>query len=65
MINLLMRFYDTNAGTIEVDGHNIRNVTRKSLRENVFGSLILNIQEKDKESVFKFLESKNVTWEVL
>ena len=29
-----MRFYDTNAGTIEVDGHNIRNVTRKSLREN-------------------------------
>ena len=34
MINLLMRFYDTNAGTIEVDGHNIRNVTRKSLREN-------------------------------
>ena len=34
LINLLMRFYDTNAGTIEVDGHNIRNVTRKSLREN-------------------------------
>ena len=34
MINLLMRFYDTNAGTIEIDGHNIRNVTRKSLREN-------------------------------
>ena len=29
-----MRFYDTNAGAIEVDGHNIRNVTRKSLREN-------------------------------
>ena len=29
-----MRFYDTNAGTIEIDGHNIRNVTRKSLREN-------------------------------
>ena len=34
IVNLLMRFYDTNAGTIEVDGHNIRNVTRKSLREN-------------------------------
>ena len=34
LINLLMRFYDTNAGTIEIDGHNIRNVTRKSLREN-------------------------------
>ena len=37
----------------------------EEFRENVFGSLILNIQEKDKESVFKFLESKNVTWEVL
>ena len=37
----------------------------EEFRENVFGSLILNIQEKDKERVFKFLESKNVTWEVL
>lgn len=37
----------------------------EEFRENVFGSLILNIQEKDKDRVFKFLESKNVTWEVL
>ena len=37
----------------------------EEFRENVFGSLILNIQEKDKERVFQFLESKNVTWEVL
>lgn len=32
MINLLMRFYDVNAGSISVDGHDIAHVTRKSLR---------------------------------
>ena len=32
VINLLMRFYDVNRGSIQVDGHDIRNVTRKSLR---------------------------------
>lgn len=37
----------------------------EEFRENVYGSLILNIQEKDKEKVFTFLQSKNVTWEVL
>jgi len=30
-INLLMRFYDTDAGSISVDGHEIRSVTRDSL----------------------------------
>lgn len=34
LINLLMRFYDVKAGAIQVSGHDIRNVTRKSLREN-------------------------------
>jgi ATP-binding cassette subfamily B protein len=34
LINLLMRFYDVNSGTISVDGNDILNVTRKSLREN-------------------------------
>ena len=33
LINLLMRFYDVNAGIIAVDGHDIRLVTRQSLRE--------------------------------
>ena len=33
IINLLMRFYDVNAGTIYVDGHDIRKVTRASLRK--------------------------------
>ena len=32
LINLLMRFYDINDGQITVDDHNIRHITRKSLR---------------------------------
>ena len=32
IINLLMRFYDPEAGTITIDGHTISGVTRKSLR---------------------------------
>ena len=32
LINLLMRFYDTDKGTISVSGHNITEVTRQSLR---------------------------------
>lgn len=34
IINLLMRFYDVNSGEISVDGTDIRNITRHSLREN-------------------------------
>lgn len=34
IINLLMRFYDVNSGTISVDEHNISDVTRKSLRDS-------------------------------
>ena len=33
IINLLMRFYDTQGGTIYVDGHEIRHLTRSSLRK--------------------------------
>lgn len=32
IINLLMRFYDVDEGSIQVEGENIRNITRKSLR---------------------------------
>lgn len=32
LINLLMRFYDPDSGSIEVEGKDISNVTRKSLR---------------------------------
>ena len=34
IINLLMRFYDVDAGSIAVDGTDIREITRESLREN-------------------------------
>ncbi|MDE6838775.1 MAG: ABC transporter ATP-binding protein/permease, partial [Acutalibacter sp.] len=34
VINLLMRFYDVDAGAIRVDGRDVRDVTRKSLRRN-------------------------------
>ena len=34
IINLLMRFYDVNSGEINIDGKNIKNVTRKSLRDS-------------------------------
>jgi ATP-binding cassette, subfamily B, bacterial len=35
IIKLLLRFYDPEAGTIRLDGHNLRDVTLHSLRENV------------------------------
>ncbi len=35
LINLLMRFYDTNEGTITYDGNKIDEITRKSLRDNI------------------------------
>lgn len=34
IINLLMRFYDVNKGQISVDGTDIRQITRESLRDN-------------------------------
>lgn len=34
LINLLMRFYDADAGEIRVDGRDVRGVTRKSLRKS-------------------------------
>ncbi len=33
LINLLMRFYDVDSGTIAVDGTNIKHITRESLRD--------------------------------
>ncbi|CCY17720.1 aBC-type multidrug transport system ATPase and permease components [Eubacterium sp. CAG:786] len=34
IINLLMRFYDVDSGSVNVEGNDIRNVTRHSLRES-------------------------------
>lgn len=39
LINLLMRFYDVNEGSISVDGTDIRDITRKSLRTS-FGMVL-------------------------
>ena len=39
LINLLMRFYDPNCGTISVDEVNTQDVTRQSLRQN-FGMVL-------------------------
>ena len=38
LINLLMRFYDVNGGSIEVAGNDIRTLTRASLRGS-YGTL--------------------------
>lgn len=35
VINLIMRFYDVNSGSIKIDGADIRQITRKSLRDNI------------------------------
>ncbi|MDO4632875.1 MAG: ABC transporter ATP-binding protein [Eubacteriales bacterium] len=35
MINLLMRFYDPKQGTIRLDGHDISEIRRRDLRQNV------------------------------
>ena len=39
LINLLMRFYDVDSGSISVDGFDIRDIKRASLREN-FGMVL-------------------------
>lgn len=39
VINLLMRFYDVNNGSIQIDGTDIRDMTRKSLRDS-FGMVL-------------------------
>ncbi|MDR3374655.1 MAG: ABC transporter ATP-binding protein [Ancalomicrobiaceae bacterium] len=35
LVNLLLRFYDLESGTIRIDGTNIASVTQESLRENI------------------------------
>lgn len=39
VINLLMRFYDVNSGSIRIDGVDIRDMTRRSLRDS-FGMVL-------------------------
>ena len=37
----------------------------EDFREDVYGSLVLNMEEQDLEKACAFLDSKNVTWEVI
>lgn len=46
LINLLMRFYDVNSGTISIDGVSTQDVTRDSLRKN-FGMVLQDTWIKD------------------
>jgi len=39
MVKLLMRFYDVNSGSIRIDGHDVREFNRSSLRE-MFGMVL-------------------------
>lgn len=39
LVKLLMRFYDVNSGSIEIDGHNIKDFDRNELREE-FGMVL-------------------------
>ena len=35
MLSLMLRFYDPQAGVIELDGRDLRTITQRSLREHV------------------------------
>lgn len=37
----------------------------EKFRENVLGSLVINVEEKDKDTVFTYLQSRNIEWEVI
>jgi len=35
IIRLMLRMYDPDSGTVSIDGHNVKNITQKSLRDNI------------------------------
>ena len=37
----------------------------EKFRENILGSLVINIEEKDKEIIYSYLKNKNIQWEVI
>ena len=52
LINLLMRFYDVDGGSIKVSGTDIRDITRKSLRSN-YGMVLQDTWLKKQEQYVK------------
>lgn len=75
LANLIMRFYDVTGGAIKIDGLDLREVTQKSLREQVgivpqetilfSGSILENIRygdlKADDEAVMKAARAAHVT----
>ncbi len=67
LINLVMRFYDPTSGSIKIDGTDIKDMTRKSLRNNIgmvlqetwikdgtiFDNIAIGKPEASKEEVIK------------
>ena len=49
IINLLMRFYDVNEGKISVEGKDIRDLTRKSLRTSYGTVSYTHLETKDND----------------
>ena len=37
----------------------------EKFRENVLGSLVINIEEKDEKLILDYLKNKNIEWEVI
>ncbi|WP_044398666.1 ABC transporter ATP-binding protein [Lacinutrix sp. Hel_I_90] len=74
--NLLTRFYDVNEGSIAIDGNDIRNITKKSLRDlmglvtqdsilfndTIKNNLLIGKQEASEEEVVEALKIANA-WE--
>ena len=64
IINLLMRFYDVTAGSISVDGHDIRNLSRKDYRKQFEGTIKENLRfgnlEATDEEIVEAAKAANV-----
>ena len=74
--NLLTRFYDVNKGSINIDGNNIKNITKKSLRglmglvtqdsilfnDTIKNNLLIGKQEATEEQIIEALKIANA-WE--
>ncbi len=37
----------------------------EKFRDNILGNLVINIEEKDKDSIVAYLDNKNIEWEVI
>ncbi len=54
MLSLILRFYDPTAGVVRIDGHDLREVSQKSLRENI--AIVTQETFLFHESIFKNIQ---------